>query len=366
MFSSDFLTLRPRAFGLDLSDLSFKIVQLSRRGRFFHLDCAATFPLPPKIIEKGEIKEEKRLAEFIQKGIASLKEFRTNHVVCSLPEEQAFLQIIQMPRMEREELESAILFEAENYIPFPVKDMYLDFELLPVSGGSSVSHMDVLVAAVSKRLADSYVVCLKTAGLHPIAFEIESFAAARALVKGGKTSLPVCILDIGATRTGFGIFSGSSLKFTASIPISSGTFSEAIAKRMKVEFLRAEELKKEYGIAERRKKEGSEVFLAIIPVLSELVEQVKKYIEFYRTHFPHEHTISQQNVERMFLCGGGAKLRGIASYLSSELKIPVEIGNPWVNILPDPVTEIPKISFEESLAYATSLGLALRGMRDGH
>lgn len=357
----EFLNLKPQAFGLDLSDLSFKIVQLSRRGDFFHLDCAATFPVPPKIIEAGEVKDEKTLTGVLREGISKIKNLRTKHVVCSLPEEQAFLQLIRMPRMEADELQKAIVFEAENYIPIPVKEVYLDFEIIPHLE-ENPDHIDVLLAAVPKRVVESYLTCFRGAGLYPIALEVESFAVARALVKRKEVQGTILLLDLGATRTGLSIFSGSSLKFTVSIPVSAGNLSEAIAKSLKIEFSKAEDVKRMHGLTERRRGGGKEVFDALIPILVDLVGQIKKYLEYYKTHSSHEHlSPNGEGVERVYLCGGGANLKGLPSFLASELKLPVELGNPWINILPEPLKEVPEISHEESLAYTTALGLALRG-----
>lgn len=362
-FPFEFLSLRRQAFGLDLSDLSFKVAQLSRKGKFFHLDCAAAFSIPQNHIEAGEIKDIKGTGEVLREGISKIKKLRTNYVVCSLPEEQAFLQAIQMPRMQVEEVKKAILFEAENYIPLSLKDVYLDFEVIQLPQEQN-AHMDILIVAVPKRVVDSYLICLEEAQLRPVALEVESFAVARALVKGQKIATPVLLLDLGATRTGFSIFCGASLRFTASIPVSGRNFSEAIAKSLNTGIPQAEDLKMAYGLAERKKKIGKEVFGALMPVFIELTREIRKYLEYYKSHFSHEHLPSgKEGVERVYLCGGGANLKGFPSLLASELKLPVELGNPWTNILPDPIQEVPEISREASLVYTTALGLALRGVQ---
>jgi type IV pilus assembly protein PilM len=360
----DFLTLQPKAFGLDISDLSLKIIKLKEEGRGFHVASFGEAPLSPGIIVQGEIRDQKALVKELKEAFAKLngEKLDTKYVVASLPEEKAFLQVIQMPKMDQKELEKAVPFEAENYIPLPMKEIYLDFECLPPIKENR-DHVDVVITAVPKRIVDSYVSCLKEAGLRPVALEVESFAIARALVKGEKTEVPLLILDLGETRTGLSIFSGTSLKFTVSIPVSARQFSEAIAKQLKIELNRADELKREYGLGKRREKEGREVANALLPPLTELVGHIKKYLEYSKTHSLHEHLSNgEKGVAKVYLCGGGANLIGLSSFLSSELKLPVELGNPWVNIFPEPSRDIPEIPYEKALAYTTALGLALRGV----
>jgi len=129
----EFLTLKPEAFGLDISDLSLKIVKLKKRGNFFTLSSYGKEEIEPGIIKRGEIKDEKKLAEIIRESIKKVKgeKLKTNYVVASLPEEKAFLQVIQMPRLPEEDLKSAVIYEAENYIPTPLEEVYLDYQIVP-------------------------------------------------------------------------------------------------------------------------------------------------------------------------------------------------------------------------------------------
>ena len=371
----EFLTLKPEAFGLDISDLSLKIVKLKKKGKFFSLASFGEFPIKKGIIEKGEIKDQKALSEIIQNAILKVRgeRLKTKYVVASLPEEKAFLQVIQMPILEPEELKSAVKYEAENYIPLPIEQVYLDFQIVkPVY--NHLDHLDVLIAALPKKTIDPYVQVLKKAGLKPLALEIESQATARALVKNQVSPFPLLIVDLGATRTSFIIFSGYSLRFTSSIPICGNTFTKAIAKNLGISFKKAEKIKIKYGlkktkikIKNKKEKEMREgiIFQILTPALTDLVEQIKKYLDYYHTHASHEHLPPDgKGVEKIFLCGGGASMKGICQFLSREFKLPVELGNPWINILPEPKREIPEIPFEESLRYTTALGLALRAIKN--
>lgn len=362
----EFLSLKPEAFGLDFSDLSLKIAKLNKKGNFLSLTSFGEIEIKPGIIEEGEIKDENALIEAVKKGLKEVKgeKLKTKNVIASLPENKAFLQVIQVPKMAQDELKTAVSFEAENYIPLPLEEVYLDFQVIPPIC-NHLDHVDVLIAAFPKKTLYPYFYCLKKAGLIPQVLEIESQSISRALIKNWVSSFQVLIIDFGRSRASFIIFSGNSLRFTSSIPISSNELTETIARTLKIDLPEAEKLKLKYGLEiSRGITKNKKIGEAIIPVLTNLIEQIKKYINYYQTHASHEHLPSNgKGIEKVLLCGRGANLLGLTDFLSAELKIPVELGNPWVNILPQPLKEVPELPFEESLGYTTALGLALRGIK---
>lgn len=177
----DALNLKPEAFGLDISDLSLKIVKLKKKGKFFSLSSFGETEIKPGIISGGEIKDGKALSKMISLALKNVsgEKLKTKYVVASLPEEKSFLQVIQLPRMKEEELKKAVYFEAENYVPLPIDRVYLDSQIVPPLT-NHLDHLDVLIAALPKKTVDPYLSSLKEAGLQPIFFEIESQAIARA------------------------------------------------------------------------------------------------------------------------------------------------------------------------------------------
>jgi len=246
----------------------------------------------------------------------------------------------------------------------PIDKVYLDFQkVLPVQ--DNLDHIDILIAAVPKTTVDSYFLSLKKAGLKPRALEIEPQSISRALVKNGLSSFPVFIVDFGRTSVSFIVFSGYSLRFTTSLPLSSQKLTQAISRSLKIDLAEAERLKLDRGFIKTRNKKAREVFKAIEPILITLAEQIQKYINYYHVHRAHEHLLPNgREINKVLLCGRGANLKGLPDFLSRELKIAVEVANPWVNILPEPLKEVPGLPFKESLGYTTALGLALRGLYD--
>lgn len=368
----EFLSLEKDFFGIDISDLSLKIAKLKKNKSNLKLESFGSVKIESGIIKEGEIKDSKRLAEIIKKSLKEVqgKKIKTKYAVASLPEEKAFLQVIKMPDLSKEDLKSAIFYEAENYIPMPINDVYIDFRVLPSfknCGSNKDEGKEVLLAAIPKKIADDYLKCFKEAGLEPIAFEVESQAISRALIGKEENNDPVAILDLGENRTIFIVFCGNSIKFTASIPISGYLFKKIIAQDLGVDMEKAETLIARYGIRERmrlkiKEEVGSEIakgeiFQALIPALIDMVQQIKKYIDFY--HSPSCQNKSQKikKIKKLIICGGGANLKGLESLLSLELKTEVEMGNPWINISKGKTSGM---EMEQSLKYATVLGLAQR------
>jgi len=372
----EILSLNPESFGLDISDFSLKIAKLKRKGRFLNLVSFGETKIPAGVIKEGEIKDEEALAKIIKQSLTEVKgeKIKTKNVIVSLPEEKAFLQIIQMPKLPLEDLKSAVIYEAENYIPLPIEEVYLDSQIInPLK--NHLDHYDVLIAALPKKIVDSYLSCLQKADLTPLVFEIESLSICRSLIKNGVSPFPVLLIDFGESRTSFIIFSGYSVRFTSSISVSSKMITQAIAQALDIDFEKAEELKIKYGlnipekIVFRKKSEDSQfekeimgnekILENVFPLFNDLTEQIKNCLVYYQTHSFHEHLPGGRIIEKIILSGGGANLRGLPEFLFQELKVPVELANPWVNILPEPLKEVPALPYKESLKYATALGLAL-------
>lgn len=289
-----FLNLKPEIFGLDINDSTLRIAKLEKKRSGFVLVSFNEVEIPQGIVEERIIKDEDTLAKIIRTAIKTVKgkKISTNYVVSSLPEEKSFSRVIQMPKMSEEELKSAVPFEAENYIPLTIDKVYLDFQVIATDKENS-NHSDLLIAATPKTIVDSYVSCFKKAELVPHTLEVESQAVVRALVKNEKSLQPLIFVDIGKTDTNFIIFSGKSVRFTCSLPVSSDQITLAISQGLNVGYNEAENLKIKYGLSKENDK-ASEIAKIINPILKELVLQIKKYINFYHDHVFHEYFPSDE------------------------------------------------------------------------
>lgn len=352
---------RPSAFGLDLSDSSIKLAWLKKTGQQINLSSFSRQEIPEAVIESGVIKKENELIEIIKKTVSQAKdeEVKTQYCIVSLPETESYIRVVQLPKIKKDEIGEAIKWEIEANIPVSINDVYFDWQVIETGFGSSGDHLDVLIGALPKALVDPYLAVIKKAGLKPLVFEIESIASARALIKQDTWVEPTMIIDLGAKRTSFIFFAGGTVWFTTSLPISNNLLIDDIVKALKISHANARSLKFKVGLD--LFKEKGKLFRVMEPRLLELVGEIKKYLDYYHHNLSARHR-SNSEITKILLCGGGANLKGLSGFLSSELKLEVALGNPWINILSPDIKKLPGLSFSESLAFTTALGLALRGL----
>jgi len=306
----NFIPIKPSSFGVEISDSCLRIVSLKKRGRFFKLVSFGKFKIPPRIVENGEIKLQKKLAKVIEKSLIEVngEKLKAKDIVFSLPEEKVFLKVIKMPKMTVEELREATVFEVENYIPISVEDVYLDFTILD----QGVLDQKILIAASPKKVVKNYLSLFEKCGLRPQAFETESTALCRALIKENKIEKPLLIVDLKDSKTNFIIFSKRSAIFSSSIPLS---FEKDPKK---------------------------------------IIEKAKNCIEYYKSRYS-----SEGKLNKILLSGHIIAPKKIVKEFS-ELGIKTELSNPLINIMPSKKGKFSEIPSRELLEYGVCLGLALR------
>lgn len=357
-----FLNLKPEIFAIDVNDLSLRIAKLKKKSNGLHLVSFNDIKIDPGVVKEGVIQDETSLVKIISKACKTVmgRKLDINYVIASLPEEKSFAQVIQMPKMTEQELRQAVPFEAENYIPLPIDRVYLDFQVIDYHQASS-NHFDLLISAMPKAIVDSYVSCFKKAGLTPCILEVESQATIRAFTKNSQKLPPTALVDFGETKTNLIIYSGNSIRFTVTISTSSGQLTKAISESLKISLEEAEKLKIQYGLEKNVGKKTEDLASIVIPILHDLVEQIKKYFGFYQGHSFHEYFPLDGSIKKIILCGGGANLKGLVEFMSKELKIPVELGDSFLNVAKDKNTPFP---YKRSLSFGTVIGSALRGAGD--
>jgi len=349
------LNLNPGTFGLDISDLSVKLVRIKKNRGGFSISNLNQISLEKGIVKKGEVVNEEKLVKAIKKIVKKTSSLKTKQVVVSLPEEKSFLRVIRMPEMSNQDLRRAVRFEAENYIPFSLDRVYLDSEPVVYLDNKQT---EVLVIAMPKKIVDPYVRVIKKAGLIPVALETESQAAARALIQANEF---VYLIDFGATSTVFSVYCGRFLCFSSFIPVCSNDFTRAIMKATGKDRTESESLKKIHGL-DNKTVAGKKVFRAIKPLVDELVAEIKKHIEYYEIQTKENGLVDTKgSAKKVLLYGGGVLLPGLPDFLSKSLKVEVKKGDPLVNF---PNKNRKVFSKRKPLSFAVAIGLALREFYD--
>ena len=347
--------LFPSSFGLDLSDLSIKAVWLDRAGKHDSVASFGSVPLALGNVVDGEIMNPEAVVSAIGNLLEKTgpKRIGTRKVICSLPETKAFLRIIALPKMDKDEVKEAIKWEIEANIPLTLEQVYYDWQILDLNVAEEKGKMSVLVVAVARSVVDQFAAVLESAGLEVIGLETESIAQARSLLSEKNEKTTTLIVDIGDRRTSFLIAIGNTPCFTSSVPLSSQMVTEAISKELKISFDEAETMKIKHGLGSLAMK--SPVLKAAEPVLESMASEIERSIEFYLSNLQYS-----SSVDSVVLCGGGSNMNGFLPYMTKRLGRTVEFGNPWVNVRLG--REIPLIDRRQSVQYSTAIGLALRGL----
>ena len=339
--------------GLDIGSNNIKIVELKRTSNGLLLQAYGSIETP-----KGASKSESQadLEEIATATRKLMKEIHvtTNKVVVGLPESVVFTRVVELPVMSDQELKTAMRWEAEQFIPIPLKDVKYDYEVVKrptKESKDSKDKMSVFFVAVPNTTIERYLKIMKVAALEPVSFETELLALVRSLSPEGNASPSTLIINIGAETTDLCIVSKGNIAFTRSIFSGGNALSKAIAQELGFEMTQAEEYKKSYGLLENE-LEGK-IQEIIKPIFDVIVGEVERGLLFYQTHHPTD------SVKRIILCGGTAKLPGIVMYLAGALDLEVQLGDPWNNVKKGSPDLAKKLE-EHAPLYAVAVGLAMR------
>jgi len=333
--------------GIDIGTHSVKSLSFSMRNGMCTLDSYHETELAEGVVVDGDIEAQEKMIEV-------LRSFRLREHVrfahASLSERKAFLYQTFVPAVEKK-LRSAVEFSLESHVPIPPNDVVFDFEVVRrIEAGTVVS-----VTAYAKRVIETYQEVFKRAGITLRSLEIESQALGRSVITQSNKERPVMVVDFGMETTRIAIFDRGVAGFTATIDVGGGTLTSAVMKRFGVSAKEAENIKNEKGFLDG--PGNRELYESLMTTVSVLRDEVSKHINFWDTQ--NDEDIPRQKVASLILVGGNANLKGLPEYLSRSLNVPVRVGNVWANAfsLDEFIPELPR---EQSLEWATAIGLALR------
>lgn len=383
---SRFLSPRIEAVGLEVGTSALKVVEL-RAGNPPSLATLAIRSMPPGLIQEDQVVDAQGLADEI-KALFDEAGISKRHTVTAVSNRQAITRNIHVPKMTMQELEEAIKWEAERYIPFPVDEVVLDYYVLDNPEDVEESgQLEVVIAAARLDLVTQQVEYLKLAGLEPLVIDIKPFTLLRSL-KGSllgehltKTTLTGTsfteaneigvVLEIAASNTTITLVRGERVLMNRNIGVSGDDFTAAIQRSFGLDFDGAEEVKLEYGTAtiptedeeellnfdaKREQFSPSRVYEALRPVLVDLTTEIRRSLEFFRVQ------TGDANISRMLVSGGGAKLRGLPEAIGDALGFRVELGDPWLTITVDGNRFDQQYLHQVGPEFAVPIGLALRGV----
>jgi len=340
-------------FGLDIGSYAIKFVKAEGHDSHAKIKTVGSVYNSVGQILPSDQNQFQQLALLIKNGV---KEFGLSGLNChlSLPSNQAYMSIVQMPSLSDAELASAIKWEAEQHIPVALSEVNFEYDVISrPPRNSSDETMSVFMVGAPKTVVDRYIQLLETAGVEPTGLEPDVVSLARTFQAQKDTketaSKSTLVCHFGALNTTFLVTSESQLSVIHTANIGSLALTRTIEKGLGLDPARSEEYKRTYGLQENQ-LEGK-VKTVLLPVFDALVKEIRKTIQFYISQSP-----SNNNISRIIISGGGSNLPEMSSHLVDILSLEVIVGNPFENFSVDNNLKLP----EDLASYSIAVGLATK------
>jgi len=341
--------------GLDIGSSAIKLVELKeKKAGAYQLVKVGLEQLSPEAIVDGSIMDSSMVVETIQRLNSSLGVKNSNYST-SLSGHSVIIKKISLPAMSAEELAESIQWEAEQYIPFDINDVNLDY--VPLTQPGTGENIDVILVAVKKEKINDYTSVIGQAGKNAVLVDVDAFALQNCYEVNYSLDGDgvLALVNVGASVTNVNIISGRTSLFWRDITFGGNQYTDAIQRELNLSFTQAEELK-------RGQQTGDYTIQQVIPILNSVSEdfagELRKTLDFFTA------TSGADRVDQIVLSGGGASVLNLDSILRDKFGIQVEIMNPFKNISFNEGEFNPEWVSEVAPSMAIAVGLALRKLGD--
>ena len=334
--------------GLDIGSSSIKSVELKSTKQGYELVSFGLEPLAQDTVVDGAIMDAPLVAGAIG-TIFDRQEIKTRSVATAVSGHSVIVKRVNLPVMTDEELYDRIQSEASQHIPFDISDVNLDYQLLD----SAESQMDVLLVAVKKDKILNHTNVLAQAGKTPTVVDIDAFALQNCYEVNydPDPSQTVALLNIGASVMNINIVRGGAPLFTRDVSVGGNQYTDALQKELDLSYEDAERLKKGESVAGVNEEHRGTILRSVSDIL---ILEIQKTFDFFRA------TASGENIQRIYLAGGTARVPGLVDLLREEFALPVEELYPFRKIVINPGRHNEDQVRELAPRLAIAVGLALR------
>ncbi len=343
--------------GLDIGSSSVKVVELVGRNKGYELQHVGIAPLPPEAIVQGAFLNSGAIVDAIQQAMDT-SGIKNKSVATAVSGHSVIVKKISLPAMTRDELEESIRWEAEQYIPFDINEVNLDFQILET--GEVEGQMDVLLVAAKKDLIDDYVQVISEAGLTPSVIDVAAFAVENAYEANYDVNPDevVALVNIGAQVVNINILTQGIPAFTRDVSTGGNVYTEEIQKALSVSWEEAERLKIGGGPGEESQEVvPQEVEKAMRSVSETVLGEINRSLDFFAA------TAAEARIGKILLSGGGARVSGLDAAFQGKTNLPVEMFNPIARVVPSSSCDQAYLD-DVAPSLGVSVGLAMRRMDD--
>jgi len=334
--------------GLNISDHSVKMMELTRSSGSLKVDRFDKINIPDGAVSGGDIEDLSAVS-------GTLKTLQERHnlsfVRLSVPEENGYIFNLEIPPVGEDELRETIRLRLDEKIPIATESAVFGFN---VTSTKQDGTRYVTVSALPQEIVGEYLEICREANLQPLSFEIEAQTIARAVVDDSRDTA-VMIIDIGKSRTGIFIANAGTVEYTTTLQIGGDHLTEAVAEATDKTLAEAETYKQERGFVRNSKSETE--FNALTSAAEDFVEESVRRFRYWYSN-PSETVRRSREISKVVLVGGNASVPGLDDHISAQLDVPVAVGDVWKNAF-DINETVPQIDFRHSLTYTSAIGLAL-------
>ena len=314
-----FFKKKTHLVGLDIGSSAIKAAEVIETKTGNALLNFGMLNIAPGIIEEGTIKDHDAVSAAIRE-LFSANNLKNKNVAISIGGYSVIVKKISVQTMTEDELQETIHFEAEQYIPFDISDVNLDFQILG-ENEQNPNQMNVLLVAAKKEMVSDYIHLIELAGLHTVILDIDAFALQNIFEFNYATEEEsVALIDIGASKTSLNILKGYSSVFMRDVSLGCGQINQQIVSLADCSIEEAEETKHSEQPAIISAEDLANI---VSSVVSDWTTEIRRAIDFFYSTYPDDH------ISKIILSGGGANIVEFRQLLSDEISTEVEIINPF-------------------------------------
>jgi type IV pilus assembly protein PilM len=339
--------------GLDIGSRTIKAAEIIETKKGQVLKKFGMTDIAPGLIEEGTINDPEDVAESIRQLFKAYS-IRKSNVALSIGGYSVIVKKINVQTMAEEQLQENIHFEAEQYIPFDISDVNLDFQILGPNENNP-NQMNVFLVAAKKEMVNDYVNLANLAGLNPCIVDVEAFALQNIFeINYDTAGENVALIDIGASKTSLNILKGSSSVFMRDVSLGCSQINKKIISLLNCSFEEADEIKLGDQPGKISEEDMKEITSAIV---SDWCTEIRRALDFFYSTYPDD------QIKRIVLSGGGGNIAAFRELLAAETSAAVETINPFGKFLVDDSLD-PLFIKEIAPQAAICMGLAIRKVDD--
>lgn len=332
-------------FGFDLGTRTVKMIQLRPSGKTMEVMGYGYAMFPAETIVEGIIVDPQEIVKALKPLMKKMTfgEITAKRVATALPVAKVFTRVLELPPMNPADLGQAVRLEAEQYIPVPLPDLYIDYETIE----TGPERNEVLMVAAPRAIVDSYIKLFDLMGLEVAQIDSGMAAATRAIVAATQLDKPTLVADIGSTSIDLTVHD-KVIRLTDTIAMGGDGLTEQLVQDLGIGREQANEIKYKFGLGPSGLQ--PKVMASLGAPLNKMCAEMRRVIKFYQ-----DRGAQKRKIEAIIVGGGSASMPGFLEYMAAQINIPVVVADPWAGL---EMKHLEPVSKFDAPMYTTAIGLA--------